>query len=326
MDMLNKRQENMDKRKESYDAFIQVSRDFQNIYEDIYFVEGMNIGDPEIYDKALRLYKSVGQFVEKLELFDENLDLKKSKLKGVDDLFSNHPVTTYVNTVIDYLTGEVGKEKVEEVARHLEKFQKGEQEEPKETLEELANRIVEDLKLSKEYGEAFKQGLLSAIDTLKSKPGFSKFTVFTEGENAEGRLDVSGNSVVITIGDKVYEYNEPVEEEEELDDEYDLDESDGLDDIRYLHLKEVYGLSDETSNVLLNHVRNFDSDDVKGLNKVLDVIEYVLDLKTEFTPYDLELIRFYLKHLPFRGDDDIDSLSDRALTLAWKRHKYIRGL
>lgn len=314
----------LDKLKEVYNAFAQVTKDYQSIYEDLY----LSVSDPEIYNKALNLYKSVGEFIEKLELFDENLDLKKSKLKGVDDLFSNHPVTAYVDTVIDYLTGKVGREKVQEATRQLVEFQQAETEEKKETLEDFVNRFVDDLNIEdKVYASNFKESLLKAIDTLENCPGHSKFLVFVGDTYLQGHLYVDEDRVTIKIEDKQYVFEKPRNEDScENECEYDPEEVDYLDDMKYLYDTESTRQLEETSNILLDRVRNFDSDDEKEINKLLDVIQYVLDLKTDFTQDDLELIRFYLKHLTFRGDTDIDSLSDRALALAWKQHKYIRGL
>ncbi|MCB5367051.1 hypothetical protein [Collinsella aerofaciens] len=328
MDMMREHWNYLDKLKEVYNAFARVTKDYQSIYEDIYFGEGISVSDPKIYDKALNLYKSVGEFIEKLELSDENLDLKKSKLKDVDGLFSDHPVTTYVNTVIDYLTGKVGREKVQEATRQLVEFQQAETEEKKESLEEFVNRFVDDLNIEdKVYANNFKEALLKAIDTLENCPGHSKFLVFVGDAHLQGHLYVDEDHVTIKVEDKQYVFEKSKDEDAyEDEDEYDPEEIDDLDDMEYLYAKEADRQLEETSNTLLGHVRNFDSDDEKEINKLLDVIQYVLDLKTDFTQDDLELIRFYLKHLAFRGDIDIDSLSDRALVLAWKQHKYIRSL
>jgi hypothetical protein len=79
----------------------------------------------EVYEAAIDLYSSVGQFIETLENLDDNLDPEKTNLPDVDYLFENHPVTDYINAVYNRAVNEdeESQQEVLKAAKELEKYQ-----------------------------------------------------------------------------------------------------------------------------------------------------------------------------------------------------------
>jgi hypothetical protein len=79
----------------------------------------------EVYEAAIDLYESVGQFIETLEDLDDNLDPEKSNLPDIDFLFEEHPVTDYINAVYNRAVNEDVTTRLEvlRAAKELGKYQ-----------------------------------------------------------------------------------------------------------------------------------------------------------------------------------------------------------
>ncbi len=68
---------------------------------------------------------------------------------------------------------------------------------------------------------------------------------------------------------------------------------------------------------LLGYIKELDEEYYTQVHEILKDIEDVLKDKTTFNSEELDLIRYYFKNQPYNSED-IDSLSDKALTLAWE--------
>lgn len=95
--------------------------------------------------------------------------------------------------------------------------------------------------------------------------------------------------------------------------------------VKETQLKEDFNDEDVEIITLLEYIKLVDTEYAEELRNNLDMIEEYINGLESYSADDLELIRYYLKHLPNNSDHDIEMLSDRAVELAWKRKKMIEG-
>lgn len=311
-------------------------------FDKTFFAQGYNIGSQEVYDAAMNLYGSVGQFIQTLEDLDENLDPNKTKLPDLDKVFEGNPVTDYVSSVIDLATGAGKVESVKEAAQKLADYQKevyGEKKEGFSCLEDFIDYILADIGVEQDQsGEVFKKELKEAIKILGNRPGYSKFIISSKKLGTlEGKLEVSGEDVRITIADKEYNYStlppaksydgfcnaypeDEVADDEELfpyqsyccpDCDCACEEDDGED------YEEI---------PLIDFIRDTDSVHAEEINANMDSIQEHLDKKVDFDDDDVELIRYYLSHLPQHSEDEVNMMKDSTVKVAYRQRQFIRNI
>jgi len=279
--------------------------------------EGYGYKSPEIYKLVEELYIEVGDMLDFLEENDENMEV--GALGSVDEYFEDSPVSDYVDAVINLASG---KGTIEDVQKAIDNIKEKETTKAPESVGEFAGRVVESLDFpedEEEYKKAFQKNLERAIETLQTCNGRAEFYVDVNGDTLEGRMASEGKTVSIIINGEqfILNYGLDIEEDEEdctgeeatctnpdccmADQEYDEDEEE-----------------EDYEDDLYDYVVSVDEDYYKVVNEVMKEIEDSLAHVTEFTGKDIELIRYYLKHVPF-NNEDIDSLSDKAVILAFKR-------
>ena len=87
-------------------------------------------GRPESYAAAFDHLKSLERFLDVLEEYDNNLDLDKTNLPNLDEIFAEDPVTDYVNAAIEYAQSQGSEEaekKLKETALKVAESQKEKQ-------------------------------------------------------------------------------------------------------------------------------------------------------------------------------------------------------
>lgn len=290
-------------------------------------IEGDFEASKVVYDAATSLYTAAGEFIQYLEeaevRSDENLDIEKTKLPNLDELFINNPATEYVNAAILLAQSpnspEARKSFTEatfKLAAHQGTLD-GAVERP-ETLSEFIDRVFADINFVDErYAEMFRENLVAAIKTLESRPGYSEFFVTTAEGMKSGKLKVSSTAIDISLDGKDYHFDVPTElpEEDEAAEEECTYPDCSCGEVEYT-----------TSEQLIDYIDTLESDYASLVSENLELVENELSGKTEFSQADLYLIRYYLKHLPDNSSYEVDSLSDRGLELAWKKHKYLKNL
>lgn len=305
-------------------------------------VEGCSQVPPKVYDYAVHLMHIANRLVNYLEDNDANMEV--GAIGPVDGLFENNPVTDYVNANVDFLQGTISME--EATKRMKEAAEKiAEQQQPKQkvgTVEEFVEHIINDLPFCESeqaYKEQFKVALLSAVKQLQQREGLSRFGVTINGKGEDGGISSTRGSVTIEVCGKEYTFPEVTPEEAagcsgdpetcELDNFCcsaccncgAFPESSTMFPVPAPDCPEGCEECSLEGVELVDYVREFDEDVVLGTLEIMNVIEQELENKTQFTPEDIELIRFYLRNLPNNSAYDIEELSDRAAVLAWLQRK-----
>jgi len=114
-----------DKRAEFiYNKFRTVEKQVRNIREMYEDVNGLTLGKMTaqnlgFHEAAQELLEFVKDFLDEIDLSDENMDPEKTKLKGVDELFKGHPATINVHNNIEIITKD-GTD-VKELAQTIQK-------------------------------------------------------------------------------------------------------------------------------------------------------------------------------------------------------------
>lgn len=279
--------------------------------------EGHGYNSPQVYEKVSELHEKVSNLLDFLEENDENMTI--GKLDSVDEHFEGNPVSDYVGAVTNLLTGDGT---LEEAREALSRLEVGKQ----ETVEEFSERIVDSLVFTESeegYKNTFQNSLGKAIEAIKSRGGRAQFVVDVNGEFLGGAIYNTGNSIEVFINDEEFELvygDEHKDEEDECtgdyetcsnpdccmedyEDEEDDAESDALDRLDWL-----YGF-----------VGDIDEEYYNKVNEVMEDIKDALSQVEHYSSKDLDLMRYYLKNLPY-NNEDVESLSDRAIILAFRRH------
>ena len=77
---------------------------------------------------------------------------------------------------------------------------------------------------------------------------------------------------------------------------------------------------------LLAYIEEVDATHVDEVNENLDMIEKYLDGKSEFNDDDVKLIRYYLTHLPQHSLNEVESMEDKTVKLAYRQLQFIRRI
>lgn len=209
-------------------------------------------------EKLDLLLKEVREVNNKIDIYleeqaaEDNMDLEKTKLPNLDEIFGEGPVTDYVKANIDYLqaedlaTAREAEERMVAAAKVIEADQSNAyhvtideeaikvtpytSEEPKKAklLSEFAEEVSEAIGVVKgyegKYREDFNKGLIDAVHIIEERNGRVKFIVQTDSGNTTGHLSLSGDRVTIEVKDMTftYDFHQEAEEEEENTHEHDV--------------------------------------------------------------------------------------------------------
>lgn len=287
----------------------------------------LEVGDfQKLFNAALNCYSALGQLIETLEDQDENMDPEKTNLPNLDDVFAGDPASEYVDAIINLASGAGKMEDVKAAAERLAAHQNDEK--PKEegkfddSIEGFAKAVTEHCNLTGAVAQDIATQLVHCFSLLEGKVGPSVgFKALTVQGTVEGTVFNTETDHVVVLNGKEYGYKrkyegfcseyptEPVADQEEI--------------FNALH-PEVEAPRKEVT--LADYVTNHGFGDLDPM-ELLDVIQTILDRRSNiFSDDDYKLVRFYLKQKPFNDPEEIDSMSDRALELAWKRYKYMRNV
>lgn len=265
------------------------------------------------------IIRGVKEAIEALEEKDPNMDVNTTKIGSVDEYFKGNPVTDLVEAQIEYIQGADSEKdellkRVSEAAKRVEEHQVNN---TPETVESFVHNIVGELSFGDyqdEYKEQFEKELLQAVHTIQDTPGIAHFFVNVDGETKTGNLSVSGNQVIVMLDGNEYVHNSETNEPACTGNPVTCTRP-------YCECEEDF----EDGMNLYNYVESLDEEYYEEVQDVMADIEEEIGDKKSFTGHDLNLIRFYLKHLPDNSDNEIDSLSDKAVGLAWKRLMYFKN-
>lgn len=82
---------------------------------------------------------------------------------------------------------------------------------------------------------------------------------------------------------------------------------------------------EKNMTALAEHIEKVEDAYYTEMNSIMDKIEKEYTGKKEFTEEDVEVLRVYLRNLPYNSGADIDELSDRAVVLGFKQLMYTQG-
>jgi hypothetical protein len=280
----------------------------------------------DLFDAALRLHDATGYLIEALEQNDENMDPARTKLPNLDEVFAGDPVSEYVDAIYDYASGKGTAETVRAATKKLadqqkwaELSKKDEEEEIYEdSIEGFAKAIMDHNNLTGTVANDIAAQLVHCFGLLEGQVGPSVgFKAVTPQGAFEGTIYNTNEQHIVVLKGKEYGYArkydgfcseypvEPVADQEEL-------------------FNQLHPEKDTKDMSLSDYVTEFGFGKYDP-NELLEVIQGILDRRGHFSKDDYKLIRFYLKQKPFNDPEEINTLSDRALELAWKKHKYARN-
>jgi hypothetical protein len=95
-------------------AFKDVQKDMQELHNTL--LEADYESKQEVFDRALYLYESVGNFLSTVEDNDPNLLPETANLPDLDEVFADDPVSKYVHAAITYAQSE-GSEEAEQALK-----------------------------------------------------------------------------------------------------------------------------------------------------------------------------------------------------------------
>jgi hypothetical protein len=309
------------------------------------FYGGHNANSEEVYKAARILSERVNSFISFLEDQDENM--KIGTLESVDTYFDSY-VNDLVNSKIDYLQGKISAEEASErmsaAARKMESSirEVAEEVQPIEeiTIDSFVHDIAEEMGFSDteaNYKREFEKSLLQAVKLLQERRGTSDFFVTVNGKNLKGSISIEQAMVIIEFEGVKYKFTEcngPCKEDDEncvcYNDDFDEDEEDmcapdcECADYNKYEPAEVAEYEEDFKDTY-NYVRVLEGDATEQINTAMDTIEEYLEGVTSFEPEEIELIRFYLRNLPFNSAADVEALDDSAVILVWKQRLYTQG-
>lgn len=267
------------------------------------------IKNPGFYEAAQELLAFTKDFLDEIELGDDNLDLDKTLIGSVDAFFKGHPVTEYVDARIEQALGdnsEATKKRIEKAAEMIG-------EEQSERFVQGCSSLGHDpetceCEVSGEEGDVLDHMFdghcyETFLDKIKSM-GYTLDTVPVTGKFLAG---IAANKDYCKIC--------ACPKEDEVGPAVTVNTS-GLtiegDGVKL----EITPKRDYSLHEYVTHVSNMTTYEI---NTALDAIEQAYLDEKEFSEEDIEVLRFYLSNLPANSKHEIDELSDKAVVLAFKR-------
>jgi len=321
---------------------------------------GHTVESQDLQEEAIELLTYMEGFVDYIE--DEDLKAKKGKIKPAGEYFDNSVKSDYVDFKLTSLLDKpenVYDRLVKDTQDYVDAFSEifgtlldrdTEEEEdgvPVATIEDYVGYVIDNLGFNnseEDYKEKFKGELKKAVETVREGVGIAHFFVIIDGETKQGSIAFEGDTVVIEVDGTEYQFTEPDDLPrylgiyDEEDDDDDEEPSCGCNDYSDCYCEDLD--EEEESGILTiwedgelifsgsdlhNKVEDFDETVTHENINLMEEIEKELRNKNSYTDSEIELMRFYLKKLPFNSEYDIEELSDRAVVLGFKKHLYTKG-
>jgi len=279
------------------------------------------------------------------ELVDESIlaihaieDRKQAEdaanLPNLDALFEGHPVNRYVQAMFNLLPSETNKEinlvallselsqaglelakhqqKAEEVLakQQAEEIKRDVEGKPK-TEDEFVHFVTDSLDLAHPgLADTYKDALRLGIEQLKRHGhGVAPFVIPLKSGAAYGKLRINKGVIEVKLNDLTFVFD-PKEVEE-----YNAEEA----------AVEPVPCPAEDQVVPCTCDDKADCSKPCERDVIVDLAIAHLTDKKEFTGSDYDLIRYFLRVVEGAADEEVNSLSNRALELAWKRHWYLKN-
>lgn len=271
------------------------------------------------------------------ELVDESIlaihaieDRKQAEeaanIPNLDMLFAGHPINEYVDAIINMIAPKDTKDGInvykllkdvqiatEKLAKHQQKVeqvvQKAEAPKPK-TEDEFVHFVTDSLDLAHPgLADTYKDALRLGIEQLKRHGhGVAPFVIPLKSGAAYGKLRINKGVIEVKLNDLTFVFD-PKEVEE-----YSAEEA----------AVEPVPCPAEDQVVPCTCDDKADCSKPCERDVIVDLAIAHLTDKKEFTGSDYDLIRYFLRVVEGAADEEVNSLSNRALELAWKRHWYLK--
>lgn len=266
--------------------------------------EGESLYSQKSYENCLEVLKLLNQIISSQEENDPNLDLSTTKLTDID-IDTSGDVGEYIDKTISSLQNTANEESVKPTWA-------------------LAERIVDDLfgeDKSTTYAVNFKSELLEAIESIQTRKGFAHFYVSRGKDNLLGSIGFSGDNTLIVEVDG-YEYeiadSDTIIVRPICVDNFEECKCKGsCVNQKKSKLDDIESAMHEASCRILG---DCSLSDYVTMSEVMDKVLDTIPANRKLSDQELSLVRSYFNNLPFQNED-IYSLSDHAIELAWNRHK-----
>ncbi|AOZ61957.1 hypothetical protein QCM8_36 [Bacillus phage QCM8] len=297
------------------------------------------------------------------ELVDESIlaihaieDRKQAEdaanLPNLDALFEGHPVNRYVQAMFNLLPSETNKEinlvallselsqAGLELAKHQQKaeqaVQKAQAPKPK-TEDEFVHFVTDSLDLAHPgLADTYKDALRLGIEQLKRHGhGVAPFVIPLKSGAAYGKLRINKGVIEVKLNDLTFVFDPNAVEEEVAAEPAPIAEGQVVacectENCTTYCIKNI-SKEEYMKEVMEAHLTPCTCDDRSDCSTpcerdvMLDLVIAQLTDKKTFTGSDYDLIRYFLRVVEGAADEDVNSLSNRALELAWNRHWYLKN-
>ncbi|UGO47616.1 hypothetical protein MCCARTNEY_28 [Bacillus phage vB_BanH_McCartney] len=298
------------------------------------------------------------------ELVDESIlaihaieDRKQAEeaanIPNLDMLFAGHPINEYVDAIINMIAPKDTKDGInvykllkdvqiatEKLAKHQQKaeqvVQKAEAPKPK-TEDEFVHFVTDSLDLAHPgLADTYKDALRLGIEQLKLHGhGVAPFVIPLKSGAAYGKLRINKGVIEVKLNDLTFVFDPNAIEEEVAAEPAPIAEGQVIacectENCTTYCIKNI-SKEEYMKEVMEAHLTPCTCDDRSDCSTpcerdvIVDLAIAHLTDKKEFTGSDYDLIRYFLRVVEGAADEEVNSLSNRALELAWKRHWYLKN-
>lgn len=293
----------------------------------------VDVDSAVVYTALYVVKELVDESILAIHAIEDRKQEEALKNVNIDKLFEGHPVNAYVQAVLGFLPSDDFKPEISmvdlisnfnkaclELAKKQqeteEALQKATAPKPK-TEDEFVHYVTDSLDLAHpDLADTYKDALRLGIKQLKRHgQGVAPFVIPLKSGAAYGKLRISKGVIEIKLNDLTFVF-----------DPNEVEEQPTVNEVR----AEMGFAPVEGGDVSLAVVP-CTCDDKADCSKpcerdvIVDLAIAHLTDKKEFTGSDYDLIRYFLRVVEGADDEEVNSLSKRALELAWKRHWYLRN-
>lgn len=312
----------------------------------------LDVDSPEVYNEIVKIEKKLEKALVVLQDLEDRKQEEALKNVNLDKLFEGHPVNAYVQAMLGFLPSDNFKEinVVDlisnlskaglELAKHQQKAEQSlqEAEAPKpKTEDEFVHYVTDSLDLAHpDLADTYKDALRLGIDQLKRHGhGVAPFVIPLKSGAAYGKLRVNKGVIEIKLNDLNFVFDPNAVEEEAATEPAPIAEGQVIacectENCTTYCIKNI-SKEEYMKEVMEAHLTPCTCDDRSDCSTpcerdvIVDLAIAHLTDKKEFTGSDYDLIRYFLRVVEGADDEEVNSLSNRALELAWKRHWYLRN-
>ncbi|UGO49130.1 hypothetical protein EMILIAHAH_31 [Bacillus phage vB_BanH_Emiliahah] len=320
--------------------FIYVTRPLAHALDQLAHIEkgirtgNVDVDSPEVYNAITKGQAYLDETIKAIHAIEDRKQAEEAaNIPNLDVLFAGHPINEYVDAIINMVAPKDMKDGLnvykllkdvqvatEKLAKHQRKaeqaVQKAEAPKPK-TEDEFVHFVTDSLDLAHPgLADTYKDALRLGIEQLKRHGhGVAPFVIPLKSGAAYGKLRINKEIIEVKLNDLTFVFD-PKEAEEQPT----------VNEVR----AEMGYAPVEGGDVSLAVVP-CTCDDKADCSKpcerdvIVDLAIAHLTDKKEFTGSDYDLIRYFLRVVEGAADEDVNSLSNRALELAWNRHWYLKN-